>query len=92
MDEARDRHERLSLLLWRVIAIASPTTSGAVATSLNPSRRRYSGLLSRGGGAMGLRTLKGPLDYIHDECRALQRAYDEDLDSSTDVDRFSPQG
>jgi len=43
-------------------------------------------------GAKGLRTLKGPLDYIHDECRALQRAYDEDLDSSTDVDRFSPQG
>ena len=35
-----------------------------------------------------LRTLKGPLNYIHDEYRALQRAYGEDLDELDELDEL----
>ena len=38
-----------------------------------------------------LRTLKGPLDYIHDEYQALLRAYGEDLDELDELDEQDAQ-
>jgi hypothetical protein len=74
--EARDglEPERPPLLFVDGVRVCEATPLDRLAN--NKRRRRE---LPRPESAP-LRTLKGPLDYIHDEYKALLRAYGEDLD------------
>ena len=84
MDLARALPERPPLLYVDGARVCEATPLDRLANNKRPRRE-----LPRPEPAP-LRTLKGPLDYIHDEYQALLRAYGEDLDLD-ELDEYDAQ-